>query len=278
MYIKGMFPYHQSDAVHVTSFTLKITSWESVQSFYLDVLGFQVLSNGKEIVLSLDGKHGFIHLIEGGLPVESPTLGLYHMALLLPKRDQLSAIIHRIIAHRYPVSGLSDHGVSEALYISDTDGHGFELYVDRPSQEWPMKKGQLDMYTKAADVRSIMNLTNVGQGLPPETIVGHGHFHVSDLTEARAYYEQVFGFIKQVDYGDTATFLGSKGYHHHLGLNTWLPEGMLRTPQQIGLVGYHVHVPDVAIFLKHLNKLQIAVLKEGDQHYFFDFLNQKVTF
>ncbi len=273
-----MFPYHQPHIQHLTSFTLKISSWEFVKSFYVDVLGFQVLHHAKDITLTLDGQHDLIHLIEGGQVVETPTLGLYHMAFLLPKREQLSAFIHRIISKRYPIAGLSDHGVSEALYLSDPDGHGFEIYVDRDSKAWPMKKGQLDMYTKGADVRTIMNLTTIPQGLPRETILGHAHFHVAHLSEARTYFETVFGFQKQVDYGNTATFLGANAYHHHLGLNTWLPQGIVRTSNQVGLVGYHVHVPNPTEFLNHLKTLNVSVHQEDRKYYFFDTLNQKVTF
>lgn len=273
-----MYPYHHSLSTHIDAFTLRITSWNHVAHFYEQVLGFKCVGHSTTIDLSLDGINILIRLLEGGTPLKEPTLGLYHMALLLPDRTHLSSILHRIIEKKYPISGLSDHGVSEALYLSDPDGNGFEVYVDRPKANWPMKEGQLDMFTQAANVRELMNLTNQSNSLPEETILGHAHFHVKNLSEARSYYERVLGYTRQIDYGDSATFLSDQGYHHHLGLNTWLVEGHLRLDDQVGLVGYHLHVPSVDDLKRRLNALAINVHQRDGQDYFVDILRQTVWF
>ena len=126
---------------------LKVADMERAIAFYHDVLGFDVVMRyGKEAAfLSAGGYHHHIGLNTweslGGSPPAPGTTGLYHVAILYPSRKDLANALKRLVDHGWPISGASDHGVSEAIYLRDPDGNGVELYRDRPREEWPRPPG-----------------------------------------------------------------------------------------------------------------------------------------
>ncbi|MBX6365824.1 MAG: VOC family protein, partial [Gemmatimonadetes bacterium] len=159
----------------------------------------------------------------GARPVpERGRLGLYHYAILLPDR----AALGRFLAHlrRLGVDvGMSDHLVSEALYLRDPDGLGIEVYADRPRSEWRWHGGQLAMATRPLDLRGVL-AAGGGEpwtGMPAGATMGHVHLHVGDLAAAAAFYHRALGLDVVVWSYPGALFLSAGGYHHHLGLNTW---------------------------------------------------------
>jgi len=149
-----MSMYHQHDVMYIQKVSLLVLQLKRSLDFYEHILGLHVLFQDKNIVrLGANHHDVLIELIED--PLAKPlgiTQGLYHYALLLPSRAALASVIKRLIDHRYPVTGASDHGVSEAIYLDDPDGHGIELYIDKPKDQWPVTNGQIDMYTKALDL------------------------------------------------------------------------------------------------------------------------------
>jgi catechol 2,3-dioxygenase len=162
----------------------------------------------------------------GARPVRGHT-GLFHLALLLPQRTDLARWLVHAAEDRVPLSGMSDHFVSEALYLHDPDGHGIEIYADRPRETWEWgPDGQLAMGTVALDVDALVG-TIAGAppeeyaGMPDGTTMGHVHLHVRDVDEADRFYRDTLGFDVTTHYGDQATFLSAGGYHHHLGANVW---------------------------------------------------------
>jgi catechol 2,3-dioxygenase len=143
---------------------LKVSDLEKSLKFYRDLLGFEVtMKYGDQAVfISAGGYHHHIGLNTWhtkGAPHASPeSVGLYHTAILYPERKDLAMIFDRIRKSNYPLTGASDHGVSEALYLDDPDGNGVELYWDRPKEQWPQKPdGNLDMFTRALDLNSLIN-------------------------------------------------------------------------------------------------------------------------
>jgi catechol 2,3-dioxygenase len=131
---------------------------------------------------------------------------------------------------------MSDHFVSEALYLYDPDGHGIEIYADRPRETWEWgPDGQLAMGTVALDVDALVG-TIAGAppeeyaGMPDGTTMGHVHLHVRDVEEADRFYRDTLGFDVTTHYGDQATFLSAGGYHHHLGANVWAGRGASPPP------------------------------------------------
>jgi len=192
------------------------------------------------------------------------TTGLYHFAILVPSRLELARTLRHLVDTETQIGGASDHLVSEALYLSDPDGNGIEIYRDRPRDEWPSVNGQIQMDTQPFDVQSVLGELNdddsVWDGLHPGTTIGHIHLHVSHLAAAESFYTQALGFDLIMNYGPSAAFVSAGGYHHHIGLNTWAGVGAPPPPPgSVGLNWYEILLPneqalaDTAVRLQNAN-------------------------
>jgi len=149
--------------------------------------------------------------------------GLFHLALLVPDRPSLAAVLARLIERQQPLEGLSDHGVSEAIYLSDPDGNGIEIYRDRPRAEWPMAGERVAMVTRALDHRGLLReLPSPPPAAPlAHATLGHVHLQVTSLAAAGKFYTGELGLaVRQDDYAG-ALFLAADGYHHHVAVNIW---------------------------------------------------------
>ncbi len=195
--------------------------------------------------------------------------GLYHVAILLPSRVDLAHALLRLARSRWPLDGASDHLVSEALYLSDPDGNGIELYRDRPPEQWAYDGDALQMATLPLDLHDIVAEAQAAAGsdgeleipdaAPSGTSVGHVHLQVSDLHAAEAFYGGVLGFDVVVRSYPGALFVSAGGYHHHLGLNTWHSAGS--GPARAGAIGlrsYDVVLPDAAELERVLERVRTA--------------------
>lgn len=163
------------------------------------------------------------------------TAGLFHVALLFPTRASLGGWVRRAAANDVAFDGFSDHGVSEAVYFSDSDGNGLEFYVDRPRAGWPFANGEVAMVTRPLDVRSL--LAAGVEADPPLAGArwGHVHLRVTDLDRSEQFYtSQLDLAVTQRSYPG-ARFLAADGYHHHLGLNIWQRPRQPMPPQALGL-------------------------------------------
>jgi catechol 2,3-dioxygenase len=195
--------------------------------YYQQVLGLRTLERtpGKAV---LAAQHGSVPLVElnerpGAVPVpRRGRLGLYHFALLLPERGDLG----RLLAHLSSIGvqpGMSDHLVSEALYLTDPDGLGIEVYADRPRSAWQVTGSTIAMAVDPLDVDSLREAAAgvPWSGVPEATRMGHIHLHVGDLEQAAAFFHAGLGLDRVVLGLPGALFLSAGGYHHHLGTNTW---------------------------------------------------------
>ena len=142
---------------------LKVSDLDRAVGFYRDVLGFEVQQRmGSEAAfLSAGGYHHHVGLntwqSHGGPPPPPGTTGLFHAAFLLPDRAALARAVRRVVDAGIPLTGASDHGVSEAVYLHDPDGNGVELYFDRPREQWPREPGgAVAMYTAQLDLRDLL--------------------------------------------------------------------------------------------------------------------------
>jgi catechol 2,3-dioxygenase len=231
---------------------LTVADLDRSERFYRDVLGFRELARGGDtLTLSADGAMPLLALTEqpGARPKPAGATGLYHFAILTPSRLDLARSLRRLAEMRYPLSGASDHLVSEALYLDDPDGNGIEIYRDRPRAEWPQAGGQIRMATDPLDIDGILaeleRDDRPWDGLAPATTIGHMHLHVADLKAAEAFYHGVLGFDIIVRYGPSALFVSAGGYHHHIGLNTWAGVGAPPAPAgSAGLRSFVVRLPD----------------------------------
>lgn len=152
--------------------------------------------------------------------------GLYHVALLVPRRRDLARALAGLRAAGWPLQGAADHTVSEALYLADPDGHGIEIYADRPRAAWRRSDGELVMGTERLDLRRLLaegtdDTESAGAGLPAGTVVGHIHLSVGDLDAAEQLFAGQLGMEVTVRSYPGALFLAYDGYHHHVGANVW---------------------------------------------------------
>jgi catechol 2,3-dioxygenase len=174
-----------------------------------------------------------LHEVSGAQPAPRNT-GLFHFALLVPERRDLAAWLAHAIREQVPMTGVSDHFVSEALYLRDPDGHGIEIYADRPREVW---EGQVArMTTEPLDLENLLGELDDPQrepfeALSPGTVMGHVHLQVADIPETVRFYRDVLGFDETASYGSQATFLAAGGYHHHVGANTWASAGASPPPE-----------------------------------------------
>lgn len=207
---------------------LQVADLERSLDWYGRVLGMRVVDRAAaRATLAPTSGPVLIELHERpGAPPARGALGLYHVALLLPDRAALGAFLKRLAALGERV-GAGDHLVSEALYLSDPDGLGLEVYADRPRAQWRVRDGELQMDTLAIDAQGLVRAAGdvVWAGMPAGTVVGHVHLHVGALDAAERFYHQGLGLDRRVWSYPGARFLAAGGYHHHLGLNTWATGG-----------------------------------------------------
>ena len=160
-----MEPYKIPSNTQIGHIHLKVSDIKESLDFYCGLLGFELMTTYGDhaAFISAGGYHHHIGLntwtSKNGNPPPRNTTGLFHTAILLPSRKDLASLLKRLRDANYPVSGASDHGVSEAIYLNDPDQNGVELYWDRPKQEWPLNEdGSLNMYTKPLDLQELIGL------------------------------------------------------------------------------------------------------------------------
>ena len=188
----------------------------------------------------------------------------------MPTRLDLALAVARLAQARWPLDGASDHLVSEALYLSDPDGNGIEIYRDRPRDEWRFTEGQLEMATLPLDMNELLRELERADGFqqlaPAATRIGHVHLQVSDIAEAERFYSGVLGFDVMVRGYPGALFVSAGGYHHHLGLNTWNSAGSPPPPPgAVGLRSYEITLPDAAELDAVLGRVRAAGIPIEDR-------------
>lgn len=275
--------YRLPDAARIGAVRLQVSDLARSLVYYTTVLGLRVLSQtGSVAVLGTQGSGALgvntdpkgprrplieLHERRGIRPVpRRGLLGLYHFAILLPDRESLG----RFVTHLAEVSksksqdptpnsqgdrwrgtayaGSADHAVSEALYLSDPDGLGIEVYADRPRSQWRANDREIAMTTVPLDLRSLVHAA-AGQpwtGMPAGAVIGHVHFHVGAIREAEAFYHSALGFDKTAWTYPGALFLSAGGYHHHVGTNIWAAGSPAATPEDARLLEWELVLPSAA--------------------------------
>jgi catechol 2,3-dioxygenase len=212
-------------AVHLT-----VSDLQRSLAWYRDGIGLQLIARENGGARLGVGERELLVLAEepGARPAPRMT-GLYHFALLLPERADLARWLVHAGRNRVPVGGASDHFVSEALYLRDPDGHGIEIYADRPRDVWKGQVGER-MTSLPLDLDNLLGeladpASEPFDGLPEGTTMGHVHLKVADVLETIRFYRDVLGFDLTAALGRQAAFLAAGGYHHHIGGNTWESAG-----------------------------------------------------
>jgi len=224
-------------ALRIRSVALAVSDIERSADFYERVLGLPLIAREEHRAqLGTDAERPALLLSEIAAPTPVPVgaAGLYHVAWLHPTRAALADSVRRVAATRWPFEGAADHGVSEALYLSDPDGLGIELYADRARERWERPadgSSGVQMMTLPLNLEDLLSQSpqEPTAAMAPSTDVGHVHLKVSDVARASAFYREALGLQEQARL-PSAAFLSAGGYHHHVGLNSWQSRGAQLAP------------------------------------------------
>lgn len=236
--------FHKKPITYVGEVGLKVVDIKKMKKFYQEIIGFDVISEDQNHVeLGAGGKVLVkLELMEGITPKQGRYAGLYHFAILLPTREDLGKILVHL--HQQGIQlGSSDHLVSEALYLSDPEGNGIEIYRDREPEQWNWSNDEVSMTVDPIDAQGLVEAAQKSsepwKGMPAATVMGHIHLHVSNLVEARDFYVNGLGFEVVSSLGGQALFLADQKYHHHVGMNVWNGIGIPALPDKEAGLHYY---------------------------------------
>jgi catechol 2,3-dioxygenase len=254
-------------ATNVGQLALTVSDLRRSVSFYTDLIGLRVLEEAKDTVTLGVADDAFLVLNELSGASEWPRggqshPGLYHFAILVPTRTDLGRWLDHWLRQDMPLPGQGDHFVSEALYLEDPDGHGIEIYRDRPREEWEWQNGQVRMGVDPVDIRGLLEEAQRSAdpftSMPVGTTLGHIHLQVTDIAETARFYHDILGFdiVAQMP---SALFMSAGGYHHHIGANVWHSRGARPAPDNsVKLSYYTIELPSSEARQDVLNRLNAA--------------------
>ena len=238
--------YEYNSQIHLAEVALNVKDLESQTEFYHQLLGLEILSQSKGEVLLGAGDKALVKLIKTD-DTSNPkrTYGLYHMALLLPTREDLANVFKHLLDLKVPLVGGADHSYSEAIYLEDLEGNGIELYRDKPVTVWDIREdGRIIGVTEELSAQDIYQL---GKEIEPFAIasgtrMGHVHLSVKNSREASVFYQESLGLEDKFTIPH-ASWIASGAYHHHLAVNEWGGKNLVR--RKHGMVGLAYYVVEV---------------------------------
>ncbi|WP_160003317.1 VOC family protein [Rhizobium sp. 18055] len=258
-------PYGVTTSAHIKSAALRVRDLAGMSSYYQNTLGLRVMTvSADEIVLGA-GEEPLLYLIntpDAGF--EDPSsAGLFHIAYLMPERMDLGRWLVHAAATNIPIDGFADHSVSEAIYLTDPEGNGIEVYSDRPKDQWQWKDGVVTMGTKELDIDAIAALTDMTRdtydAAPDGLRIGHMHLRVGDVAEARGFYQDLLCLASTRDERKDAAFLSSGGYHHHIAVNSWRSAGAGgRDGSKTGLSWFSLTISEPLLYDQQLSRFNAA--------------------
>lgn len=224
-------PFAATTPVSIGRVGLRARDAEGLAGYYKALLGLEETRRGGSRISLSAGARELLE-IEGSAalkPDDPRAAGLYHTAFLLPSRRDLARWARHAMENGIAIDGASDHLVSEAIYLTDPEGNGIEIYADRAPENWSFSEGTIQMATKPLDFRALLGEldgnSSIWRGAPAGSVVGHVHLRVGDIGAAEKWWNQAIGLDTMVHYGNAAVFLSSGGYHHHIGANAWHSRG-----------------------------------------------------
>ena len=238
--------YAYNSKIYLAEAVLNVKDLARQTAFYTQILGLEILSQTEEEVLLGAGGKTLVHLIQTDRTESvKASYGLYHMAILLPSREDLADVFKHMAELNVPFVGAADHGYSEALYLEDPEGNGIELYRDKPVAEWDIREdGRIIGVTEELSAQEIYEM---GRKVEPfriasATRMGHIHLSVRDSQVASAFYQKVLDLSDKFTV-PSASWIASGDYHHHLAVNEWGGKHLAKREAQLpGLAYYVVHV------------------------------------
>lgn len=270
--------FHKNPVTFVSHVELKVSDLEKSKRFYTEVLGLKIkeqtsdsvsfTTNGQDVLLTITQPKNINKK-------QVQRTGLYHFALLLPKRADLAQVVRHFINLGVRFGG-GDHLVSEAIYLNDPDGNGIEIYVDRDASVWQWSDGEVAMTTDPVDFDDLLkeSVEPIWNGLPKGTVMGHIHLQVNDLEKNKQFYVDGLGFDVVSRYGREALFLSDSNYHHHIALNTWSGTQIKNAEKiETGIESYAIVFPSEEKrqeIVASLRELGIQVMEEENEVTVFD--------
>lgn len=241
--------FHNKETIHVTDVVLNVKDLSKMRPFYENILGLTSIAQTEtsETYEIGDSEHT-ITLKQISNPIEENrrAAGLYHIALLLPTKESLADFLWHM--HQNNIQfGAGDHHVSEALYLTDPEGNGYEYYIDREPSHWQWTGDKVYMTTEQVDVNALVgHRSSEGfKGLPNGTVFGHLHLRTHDLQGALPFYTQTIGLDVVTDYPG-ALFMSDRKYHHHIAVNVWSSnKARTNNDTTLGLNHVYMHHPAV---------------------------------
>ena len=235
--------YDYNSKIYLAETVLNVKDLARQTAFYTQVIGLEILSQtATEVVLGA-GNKPLVHLIETNREeAVKSSYGLYHMAILLPSREDLADVFKHIAELDYPFVGAADHGYSEALYLEDLEGNGIELYRDKPVAEWDIREdGRIVGVTEELSAQEIYEM---GRKVEPfviakDTRMGHIHLSVKDSQLATAFYQDVLELADKFTIS-SASWIASGDYHHHLAVNEWGGKNLAKRDKEMNGLAYYV--------------------------------------
>lgn len=225
----------------ITGVALRVNDLDRMVTFYENVVGLSVFKKDKETATLGIGTKLMLELhLDPHATQQADAPGLFHTAFLLPSRGDLGAWLGQAIRQKAQLDGASNHGMSEAIYLTDPEGNGVEICADSPSHSWIGPDGKLRGGSKMLDVQELLSSSPIWKGTPTDTRIGHVHLQVGNLNVAH----DVFAYQLSLDVMSKMPgmgFYGTGGYHHHFGVNTHhsrgidKPEGVATGLISIGL-------------------------------------------
>lgn len=214
--------FHNEKVMYIKAVSLKVRNLDEMLSFYTDIMGMKILEKSStKAVLGTDTKK-LLTLYEVKNSTKSMnTSGLYHVAYLLPTRQDLGSFLKHLAIRQVPI-GAGDHLVSEALYFNDPEGNGIEVYADRPDATWTWNEEMVEMTTDPVDIEGLLKEANYQwRTMPNDTVIGHVHLSVVDIASNDKFYVQDLGYQLVSKFEEQAEFISDHAYHHHIAFNTW---------------------------------------------------------
>lgn len=272
--------YTYNSDIRLGMVSLNVKDLTNMTNFYTEIIGLSILSqDDNKSLLTFDGKEAIIELRLVNSDQEA-TYGLYHTAILVPNRNALGLALRQILVTQAPLDGAADHGYSEAIYISDPEGNGVEIYRDKDVSEWDVKEdGQIIGVTDPMDGQSMLdNLTEIPEvyKLDPATIIGHVHLSVHNALASSQLYQKVFQMGNKMTI-PTASWIASGQYHHHLAFNNWGgPSLQKHQESNLGLNYLTIEYSDQIFFDATFKKAQLhgmIVIEKEKNNYLLEDLD-----
>lgn len=251
---------------------LNVQNLEKMTEFYTKMIGLVLLKKEQNTAFlgAQDSSDPIVILEELVDPiVNDKTTGLYHTAFLLPSRKDLGNSLLWLLQNNVEI-GAADHGYSEAIYLTDPESNGIEIYRDKPMTDWDIREdGEIIGVTEELDGDGVVaEADGKWLGMAPGSRIGHVHLQVANLDETEKFYEQL-GFSLKSNFGRRAKFFAAGKYHHHIGTNTWNGVHVaLIGANQLGLAWYTFQLPSreaFELFIKQLDETTVDYLNENEQ-------------